>query len=115
MSQVREAVIVASSRTPLAKSFRGSFNQTRPDDLAAHCVKALVLRAKLDPATIDDVIVGAGIPEGPQGMNIGRIVAVAGRVAITFASAVADGRSSMLQVGAAAAGGPRPAASSSRS
>jgi len=80
---MREVVIIDSVRTGLAKSFRGSFNQTRPDDLAAHCVKQLVLRAKLDPATIDDVIVGAGIPEGPQGMNIGRVVAVRAELPIS--------------------------------
>jgi acetyl-CoA acyltransferase len=74
---MREVVIVDSVRTGLAKSHRGSFNITRPDDLAAHCVRALLARnAKLDPATIDDVIIGTGIPEGPQGMNIGRVVAV---------------------------------------
>ena len=43
MRKMREVVIVDSVRTGLAKSFRGSFNQTRPDDMAAHCVKALVL------------------------------------------------------------------------
>jgi acetyl-CoA acyltransferase len=80
---MREVVIIDSVRTGLAKSFRGSFNQTRPDDLAAHCVKALVQRAKLDPATIDDVIVGTGIPEGPQGMNIGRVVAVRAELPIS--------------------------------
>ena len=74
---MREVVIVDSVRTGLAKSHRGSFNITRPDDLAAHCVRALLERnPKLDPATIDDVIIGTGIPEGPQGMNIGRVVAV---------------------------------------
>src|SRR5215471_1645353 len=80
---MREVFIIDSVRTGLAKSVRGSFNQTRPDDLAAHCVKALVLRAKLDPATIDDVIVGTGIPEGPQGMNIGRVVAVRAELPIS--------------------------------
>jgi acetyl-CoA acyltransferase len=80
---MREVVIIDSVRTGLAKSFRGSFNQTRPDDLAAHCVKALVQRSKLDPATIDDVIVGAGIPEGPQGMNVGRVVAVRAELPIS--------------------------------
>ncbi|HVW27724.1 MAG TPA: thiolase family protein [Polyangiaceae bacterium] len=80
---MREVVIVDSVRTGLAKSFRGSFNQTRPDDMAAHCVKALVKRTKLDPATIDDVIVGTGIPEGPQGMNIGRVVAVRAELPIS--------------------------------
>jgi acetyl-CoA acyltransferase len=80
---MREVVIVDSVRTGLAKSFRGSFNQTRPDDMAAHCLKALVQRSKLDPATIDDVIVGTGIPEGPQGMNIGRVVAVRAELPIS--------------------------------
>jgi acetyl-CoA acyltransferase len=81
---MRQAVIVDSVRTGLAKSFRGSFNQTRPDDLAAHCVRALLERnPKVDPATIEDVIVGAGIPEGPQGMNIGRVVAVRSGLPIT--------------------------------
>src|SRR5262245_19031224 len=80
---MREVVIIDSVRTGLAKSFRGSFNLTRPDDMAAHCVKALVQRSKLDPATIDDVIVGTGIPEGPQGMNIGRVVAVRAELPIS--------------------------------
>jgi acetyl-CoA acyltransferase len=80
---MREVVIIDSVRTGLAKSSRGSFNLTRPDDLAAHCVRALVSRTKLDPATIDDVIVGTGIPEGPQGMNIGRVVAVRAELPIT--------------------------------
>lgn len=81
---MREVVIIDSVRTGLAKSFRGSFNLTRPDDMAAHCVKSLVQRSpKLDPATIDDVIVGTGIPEGPQGMNIGRVVAVRAELPIS--------------------------------
>ncbi|MDO8696649.1 MAG: thiolase family protein [Pseudomonas sp.] len=73
---MREVVIVDSVRTGLAKSFRGKFNQTRPDDMAAHCVNALLTRSGLDPALVDDCIVGAGSNEGAQGMNIGRNVAV---------------------------------------
>jgi acetyl-CoA acyltransferase len=73
---MREVVIVDSLRTGLAKSFRGKFNQTRPDDMAAHCVNALLARTGLDPALVDDCIVGAGSNEGAQGMNIGRNVAV---------------------------------------
>ena len=74
---MREAVIVASVRSGLAKSFRGSFNLTRPDDIAAHCVRELLRRVpQLDPAQIDDVILGAGFPEGPQGSNVGRTVAI---------------------------------------
>ena len=73
---MREVVIVDSLRTGLAKSFRGKFNQTRPDDLAAHCVNALLARTGIDPALIDDCVVGAGSNEGAQGYNIGRNVAV---------------------------------------
>jgi acetyl-CoA acyltransferase len=71
---MREAVIVASRRTPLAKSFRGSFNLTRPDDQLAHAIQAALADApQLDAAEIDDVIIGCGLPEGPQGHNVGRI------------------------------------------
>jgi len=81
---MREAVIVASSRTGMAKSFRGSFNLTRPDDMAAHCVKDLLRKVpKLDPAEIEDVVMGTGFPEGPQGFNVGRNVAVMAGLPIT--------------------------------
>ena len=74
---MREAVIVASARSALAKSFRGSFNLTRPDDLAVRCVREVLRRVpELDPAEVDDVILGAGFPEGPQGQNVGRTVAL---------------------------------------
>jgi len=74
---MREAVIVATARTGLAKSFRGSFNQTRPDDLAAACIKETLKKTpQLDLAEIEDVVMGTGFPEGPQGFNVGRNVAV---------------------------------------
>lgn len=77
---MREVVIVDSVRTGLAKSFRGKFNQTRPDDMAAHCVNALLSRNGIDPASVEDCIVGAGSNEGAQGYNIGRNVAVLSRL-----------------------------------
>ncbi|RMH84310.1 thiolase family protein [Pseudomonas sp. AOB-7] len=77
---MREVVIVDSVRTGLAKSFRGKFNLTRPDDMAAHCVDALLVRNGIDPKQVDDCIVGAGSNEGAQGMNIGRNVAVLSRL-----------------------------------
>jgi len=74
---MREAVIVASSRTPLAKSHRGSFKETRPDELAAHAIAhALGKVPGLDPAEIDEVILGCGQPHGPQGHNIARVAAL---------------------------------------
>ena len=77
---MRDVVIVDSVRTGLAKSFRGKFNMTRPDDMAAHCVDALLTRNGIDPKLVDDCIVGAGSNEGAQGMNIGRNVAVLSRL-----------------------------------
>jgi len=74
---MREAVVVASSRTALAKSFRGSFNLTRPDDLAAHCIQDVLRKTPaLHPAEIEDVVLGCGQPHGPQGHNIARVAAM---------------------------------------
>ena len=74
---MREAVIVDSVRTGLGKSYRGSFNMTRPDDMGAHCVKALLSRVpKLDPNEIEDLVVGTAQPYGLQGNNLGRVVAL---------------------------------------
>src|SRR5688572_21229937 len=83
---MREAVVVSSSRTPLAKSFRGSFNLTRPDDLAAHCIKdALGKVPQLDIKEVEDVILGCGQPHGPQGHNIARVAAVRSGLPVTTA------------------------------
>jgi acetyl-CoA acyltransferase len=74
---MRDVVVVASSRTPLAKSFRGSFNLTHPVDLAAHCIRDVMGKVpQVDPREVDDVILGCGQPHGPQGHNIARVAAV---------------------------------------
>ena len=74
---MREAVVVASSRTALAKSFRGSFNMTRPESLAAHCIKDVLRKVpQLDAAEIEDVVLGCAQPHGPQGHNIARTSAM---------------------------------------
>jgi acetyl-CoA acyltransferase len=71
---MREAVVVSSVRTALAKSYRGSFNQTRPDDLLSHVLDAAMKCVpQVDKAEVEDVIAGCGFPEGPQGMNVARI------------------------------------------
>ncbi len=65
--------MVASSRTGLAKSYRGSFNLTRPEDLAAHCIRDVLHKTpQLEAERIADVILGCAQPHGPQGMNIAR-------------------------------------------
>ena len=80
---MREAVIVDSVRTGLAKSFRGGFNQTRADDMTAHIIDALMDRNPgVDPQIVEDVILGCGYPEGAQGNNIARTSAVLSKLPI---------------------------------
>ncbi len=69
---MREAVIVSTARTPLTKSHRGEFNVTPAAQLAAFSVRAAVERAGIDPAMIEDLILGCGNPDGFQGRNLGR-------------------------------------------
>ncbi len=71
---MREAVIVASVRTPVGKAFKGSLATVRPDDLAAVAIRgALEKVPQLDPAEIDDVILGCAFPEAEQGLNVARL------------------------------------------
>jgi len=69
---MRSAVIVSTARTPIGKAFRGAFNETQPQALAGHAIAEAVKRARVDPAEIDDVIIGAAIQQGAQGFNIAR-------------------------------------------
>ena len=81
-----EAVIVDSVRTGLAKSFRGGFNQTRADNMTAHILDVLMDRnPEVDPSLVEDVYLGCGNPEGPQGHNIARNVAVLSKLPIETA------------------------------
>jgi len=74
---MKEAVIVSSVRTAVGKAPRGTLRFTRPEYMAATVIKEAVARAKgLDPAEIDDVILGCSFPEAEQGMNIGRLAAL---------------------------------------
>jgi acetyl-CoA C-acetyltransferase len=69
---MRRAVIVATARTPIGRAFRGAFNETQPQALAGHAIAEAVRRAGVDPAEIDDVIIGAAIQAGAQGFNVAR-------------------------------------------
>jgi acetyl-CoA C-acetyltransferase len=71
-----EAVIVSTARTPLAKSWRGAFNMTHGATMGARALCAAIERARLDPAEIEDVIVGCANPEGATGRNIARQIAI---------------------------------------
>ncbi|WP_234193049.1 acetyl-CoA C-acyltransferase [Pseudacidovorax sp. NFM-22] len=75
--QVQDAYIVAATRTPIGKSHRGFFRNTRPDDLLATTLKAALAQVpRLDPQTIEDIVCGCAIPEAQQGLNVARIGAV---------------------------------------
>jgi acetyl-CoA acyltransferase len=75
--QVQEAYIVAATRTPIGRSHKGFFRNTRPDDLLAAVLRSALAQVPgLDPATIEDVICGCAIPEAQQGLNVARVGAV---------------------------------------
>jgi len=72
--QIQDAYIVSAVRTPVGKAPRGMFRNTRPDDLLAHVLRQALAQCQgLDPARIDDVVVGCAMPEAEQGMNVARI------------------------------------------
>jgi acetyl-CoA acyltransferase len=75
--QVQEAYIVAATRTPIGRSHKGYFRNTRPDDLLASALRAALAQVPgLDPKSIEDVICGCAIPEAQQGLNVARIGAI---------------------------------------
>ncbi|MDT6962516.1 acetyl-CoA C-acyltransferase [Cupriavidus sp. SZY C1] len=77
MKQLQDAYIVAATRSPIGKAPKGAFRNTRPDDLLATILKAAVAQVPgLDPALIEDAIVGCAIPEAQQGLNVARIGAL---------------------------------------
>jgi acetyl-CoA C-acetyltransferase len=73
----REAVIVSTARTPIGKAYRGAFNDTDAPSLGGHAIANAVKRAGIDPAEVDDVIVGCAMQQGSSGQNIGRTAAIA--------------------------------------
>ncbi|BCN40653.1 acetyl-CoA acetyltransferase [Alicycliphilus denitrificans] len=102
---MREAVIVSTARTPLAKSHRGEFNVTPGAQLGAFSVQAAVQRAGIEPGLIEDLIWGCGYPEGTTGRNIGRQTALRAGLPVTVGGTVINRFcSSGLQAIAVAAG-----------
>ena len=73
---MREAVIVSTARTPIGRAFRGAFNDTHGAVLAGHAIEHAVQRSDLDPAEIEDVTMGCGLPEGATGNNVARTSAI---------------------------------------
>ncbi|MDZ4741728.1 MAG: acetyl-CoA C-acyltransferase [Alphaproteobacteria bacterium] len=102
---MRDAVIVSTARTGLAKSFRGGFNNTHGAAMAGHAVKHAIQRARIEPGDVEDVIMGCGLPEGATGQNIGRLAAIwAGCPVTTSGTTINRFCSSGLQAIAVAAG-----------
>ena len=87
---MREAAIVSTARTPIAKAGRGAFNDTDAPALAAHAVRAAIERAGIDPARIDDVILGAGSQWGTQGFNVARTTVFAAGLDDSIAGTTVD-------------------------
>jgi len=87
---MREAVIVSTARTPIGKAYRGAFNNTEAPTLGGHAVKQAVERAGLDPAEVEDVLMGCALPQGSQGANIARQVALAAGLPVTTAAMTVD-------------------------
>ena len=101
---MREAVIVSTARTGLAKSYRGGFNNTHGAAMAGHAIKHAIARAKIEPGEVEDVIMGCGLPEGATGQNVGRNAAIwAGCPVTTSGSTINRFCSSGLQAIANAA------------
>ena len=85
-----DAVIVSTARTPLGKSWRGSFNMTHGATLAGHAIAQAVKRAGIDPAEVEDVIMGCALPQGATGLNIGRYAALRAGLPVTTAGTTID-------------------------
>ncbi|MGE0719354.1 MAG: acetyl-CoA C-acyltransferase [Alphaproteobacteria bacterium] len=79
----REAVIVSTARTPIGKAFRGAFNKTHGTEMTGHVLRHAVERAKVDPAEVEDVVIGCGFPEGATGFNIARNAAIRAGLPVT--------------------------------
>ena len=101
---MRQAVIVSTARTPIGKAYRGAFNNTEAPTLGGHAVRHAVARAGLDPAEVEDVIMGCAMPQGSQGANIARQVALAAGLPVTTAGMTVDRQcsSGMMAIAVAA-------------
>lgn len=87
---MKEAVIVATARTAMGKAFRGSFNDTEAPVLGGHVVRAVVERAGIDPAEVEDVIIGAAAQQGNQSYNLGRLCVYTGGLPVSVPGVAVD-------------------------
>ena len=87
---MREAVIVSTARTPIGRAYRGAFNDTQAQALGAHAVKHAVERAGIDPAEVEDVVLGAALQQGSTGTNVARQIALAAGLPASVAGMTID-------------------------
>ena len=87
---MREAVIVSTARTPIGRAYRGAFNDTQAQQLGGHAIRHAVERAGVDPAEIEDVVMGAALQQGSTATNIGRQSALAAGLPVTTAGMSLD-------------------------
>ena len=107
--QIQDAYIVAATRTPVGKAPKGVFRNTRPDEMLAHVLKAVVAQAPgIDTSRIDDAIIGCAMPEGEQGMNVARIGVLLAGLPNTVAAQTIN-RFALRPAGRGAGGRPDPA------
>ncbi len=102
---MREAVIVAAKRTPIGKAYRGAFNHTYGATLGAEAIRAAVAQSGVDPAEIEDVIMGCALQQGTTGMNVGRRAAMRAGLPVTVSGMTIDRQcsSGLMAIAAAAA------------
>jgi acetyl-CoA C-acetyltransferase len=101
---MREAVIIDTARTAIGKAYRGAFNNTEAPALGGHVIGAMMARQDIDPALIDDVVIGAAAQQGTQGYNLGRLCATAAGLPDTVAGMTMDRQcaSGMMAIATAA-------------
>ena len=101
---MREAVIVSTARTPIGRAYRGAFNDTESPTLAGHAIRHAVERAGLEPAEVEDVIMGCALPQGSQAPNIARLAALRAGLPVTVGGMTVDRQcaSGMMAIAVAA-------------
>lgn len=101
---MREAVIVSTARTPIGKAYRGALNATHGPTMAGWVIEEAVKRAGVDPAEVDDVVMGCAMPQGTTGYNVGRMAALAGGLPVTVSGMTVDRQcsSGMMAIATAA-------------
>ena len=101
---MKDAVIVSTARTPIGKAYRGAFNNTEGPTLAAHAITHAMKRANVEPAEVEDVILGCALPQGSTGYNVGRMSSLAAGMPVQVPGMTIDrqGSSGMMAIGAAA-------------